>query len=222
MRKTTDNRTRALGACWAILNRLPLTSPVSADDVWEHLKDTCNVVHGRDLTEKDLVLLEARLRAAQDSQELLQALIDKVLPLAKVKHRAFDVVVKGNETHYIEIVPIPRVDNLQQWAQERANSTGNMVSVRDLNNVVVFRAEPVFSDMFVNPDVDGKIVQIEFFDGYFCLEFNGKDKSYTYDKLNQYQVALCRLFAEHSQFDELHHYLTQVRLQWQAQMTGAI
>ena len=73
----TDNTKRALRACFAILSRISL-KPYSEDDFWTYIKGIYGIESRTMLGEREMVRLEARLRAAQTNRILRQALINKM------------------------------------------------------------------------------------------------------------------------------------------------
>ena len=137
-----------------------------------------------------------------------------------------DVIVGRNTTEYKVVSDVPKLADLKEWTQHRANTTGNTVIVVGADKVEMLRSVPIAKDRYVNRDVDGEIAQADFYNlgekRQIDITFSGKSKVYTYDKLGDVDVALCELFAQHNQFDRFYKHITQIRLKYQAYLEGEL
>lgn len=222
-----DNRRRAMRACFAILNNLDL-APITTDDVWAYFKSQFQNWTRSEWTERQFVVLEAKLRACSESAQLKTNLINTIADwkpqggeFIPTFQRAYvwriesDRCVLVNDDEYT-----PRI---HERCQKHANATGCSIRLEYLSKVEMYYPH---RDRYENTDVDGQISSATFYNTkgkrQIDITFNGKSKVYTYDKLGKYDVALCEVFAQHGEFDKFYYHINQIRLKYESYLDGTL
>ena len=124
-----ENRKRAMRACFAMSRDLfPRDSEISQEDAWGFLMKDTGKVSRRELSEKEMVRIEAKFRACQDSQTVKDGFVTDVKLWKRTRNlEGADQVGTGNP-EFVRVFSITKNNgSVHTLIEQKKETRGNVL-----------------------------------------------------------------------------------------------